>query len=162
MKSAWNVFMIVGSVFAAVGLVFLPAGIILGARGEPFFLLCFGLLGALFLFLGVLFLAVPVRKRKLKQELLSTGRCLTAQISEITMNTSVSVNGRHPYVIQCFYEDPYTNEFHLFKSEDLLYDPSPMLKGDTIRVFVDPENYSRYYVDTESALLPVADHRGMF
>ncbi len=162
MKKKFDPLLFVGALFTAIGMVFLPIGIVLGINQDRFFLFCFGLIGSVFVFIGILLLSVIVKKNRMKKELTDRGYYVTADITEITYNGSVTVNGRHPYVIQCAYEDPYTNEFHLFRSEDLPYDPSPMLKGDQIRVFVDPEDFDRYYVDIDSALLPVSDHRGLF
>ena len=66
------------------------------------------------------------------------------------MNTGYSVNGRHPYVIYCAYEDEYNNTVYYFKSENLWYDPSFRFAiGSEIDVYVDPKDYSKNYVDTE-------------
>ena len=51
-------------------------------------------------------------------------------------------------IITCIYQEAGQN--HIFKSEDIFRQVENVLhKGDIINVYVDPDNYKKYYVDVE-------------
>ena len=141
------------TIFALFGLLFLGigVGVTVADPGEPLFLLCFGLMGLLFFLCGAIGLLVLARKARRRRWLLEHGRMLYAQLDGIGRSTSVELNGRRPYVVDCHYVDASTRTVYQFHSELLGFDPTPMLEGrDTVKVFVDPDDYRRYVVDPDS------------
>lgn len=87
------------------------------------------------------------------KELLANGRRLQATVESIDLNSSVSYNGRHPYVIFCTYQDVYNNVTYRFKSGNLRRHPG-FAPGDTVDVYVDPQDYSKYTVVAENSSNP--------
>lgn len=120
--------------------VYLGAGILMG-------------IGAIFALIGILPIVLTVTKNLKQKKILQNGQILHATVDNIIWNTSLSVNGRHPYVIHCTYKDEYQDITYRFKSNNLWTDPSPVFPiGSYISVYVDPKNYSHYYVDAEQKI----------
>lgn len=112
-----------------------------------------GGMGIIFALVGIIPLIVMRRKKKKQKELLEKGTVIYATVDSIQMNTSYSVNGRHPYVIYCSYKDIYKDVTYQYKSENLWTDPTGVLPpGSTVGVYVMPNDYSRYYVDAQRVL----------
>lgn len=60
--------------------------------------------------------------------------------------TNVRVNGSMTYRITATWDDQY-GVTHEYKSELLYFDPSMYISaGELIRVYVDPDNYKKYYM----------------
>ena len=154
---------IVGITFTLMGVAFLAAGITiylsLGNRfdGAILFLYIFGGVGALFLLVGLPFVIAFINKKKRCNRLLKEGNYVMAEVSEITRNYNVRVNNRRPYIVKCAYRDGYGN-VHIFKSRNILYDPSTILKDNMVKVYVDGENYKHYYMDLDEVLPNVIEH----
>ncbi|MDD6571931.1 MAG: DUF3592 domain-containing protein [Thermoflexaceae bacterium] len=108
------------------------------------------LMGLIFGAVGGTGFAVPIIKSRKQKQLLCNGKCLHATVERITLNTSYSVNGRHPYIVFCTYHDEYEDVVYRFKSGNIWNDPeitTPV--GSVIDVYVNPQDYGKYYVDTE-------------
>lgn len=108
--------------------------------------LIFSLVG--FIPLGVMF-AGSHRGRKLMEN----GKMLQATVERIDLNYSVTYNGRHPYQIFCTYWDACKDVTYRFKSKNLMREPG-YAPGDSIKVYVNPQDYSKYVVYVEEAVNP--------
>lgn len=84
---------------------------------------------------------------RLAIRLRAQGQVVQARIQGVEPNMAVSVNGRHPFVVLCQWQNPQTQEVHVFRSENLWFDPSDYLKRPQVMVFIEPENPRRYLVD---------------
>lgn len=114
---------------------------------------CFGIAGIICLAIGIVPGVFSLKKRTRKQKLLETGKTLYATVEYIDLNPNYTVNGCSPYVIYCTYYDAYANVTYRFKSDNLWTDPGDIFPtGSTITVYVDPQDYSKYHVNTENAL----------
>lgn len=161
-KTGLSALLIVGSIFTILGAVFLATGVIIyyalkEEEGAILFLLIFGGIGLLFFVLGVIFLIVELKKKLRNDKLLGAGNYVMAEVLEVTLNYNVAVNRRHPYIVRCRYQDMYGN-VHIFKSRDLFFDPTDLLKDRMVKVYVDGENYKHYYVDIDEVLPNVIEH----
>jgi hypothetical protein len=107
-----------------------------------------GFLGSIFGIIGLSFLIYPKLKQKRKSHLLRTGRPVPARITEVSLNQSYKVNGRHPFVIHAQWLDPKTASVKLFRSDNFWYDPQPYLHQEEVTVFIDKDNQNRYWMDT--------------
>ena len=87
--------------------------------------------------------------RKLKNnKLAETGQHIYGTIESIERDTSVTVNGRHPFRVYCNYKNPADGMTYKFKSDCLYFNPNDSYKvGDSVDVFVNPDNYKKYYVE---------------
>lgn len=122
----------------------------------PIFLMAFGLIFALVG--GGSTISVIIRSINRKR-IIQLGVSIYATVEEIAYVTSTRVNGRHPFTIYCTYRDEYKDVTYRFKSENLWSDPSAVFPvGSMIEVKVDPNDYSKYYVNTEESEKKVIDY----
>ncbi|NMY30709.1 DUF3592 domain-containing protein [Pseudomonas sp. WS 5412] len=122
------------------------------ARVKSFFALwgaalLMAILGAGFAFIGaIIFLFGMLRGRK-KAYLQRSGVAVEAQIQAVELNQSLSMNGQNPFVILCQWLNPVSRQLHVFKSENIWFDPSPYIEQDAIKVLIEKDNPKKYYVD---------------
>lgn len=110
-------------------------------------------MGTVFFLVGFIPLTCSFTGKARKKKLLSSGHFLDATVEQITLNTSYRVNGQSPYVLYCTYHDDYKDITYRFKSENLWTNPESLFPtGSIVRVYVNPTDYSKYYVDVESAI----------
>ena len=167
-KFGIGVYGLAGAIFAFVGAVFLTVGSVIwvrsffsrGAEREVmlFFPLIFIGMGAIFFILGLFLISLEVRKRRRQKRAIEGGQFVYAEVSGVGINTSVNVNGRSPYYVECHYKDPTTGIVHIFRSRDIYFDPSGIMTGMFIPVYVVPGNFDEYYVDVDAVLPKVEQH----
>jgi hypothetical protein len=122
------------------------------ARIKSFFQLWFGFLivffmGLVFAAIGLSMIFVRARGRKRSEWLHQHGRRMKTSFKGVELNNSVRVNGRSPYHIISQSPDPASNTVRVFESENIWFDPSEYIKGETIDVLVDPNNPKNYVMD---------------
>jgi hypothetical protein len=122
------------------------------ARIKSFFQLWFGFLivcfmGLVFAAIGLSMIFVRARGRKRSEWLHRHGQRMKTSFKGVELNTSVRVNGRSPYHIISQSSDPASNTVRVFESENIWFDPSEYIKGETIDVLVDPKNPKKYVMD---------------
>ena len=110
-------------------------------------------IGLVFFAIGLIFVALIVKKNRKIKWLLENGQVIHGTVTEIVFNTCVNVNGRHPRVVYCSYQDPGTGMIYQFKSRNI-YDSitNCIAIGDSIDIYVDPENYAKNYVDVDKPM----------
>lgn len=144
-----------GLIFAFAGLPFLLIGILMPADSikvsQVGFRLALCGMGGLFFVLGNVFLVQAIRKNVKYKKLVAAGNYLMADFVNATLNTSVSINGRNPYIAEFQFMDSL-GMIHVFQSRDLMFDPTSAFSGRQVRVYVDPENFDNYYVDVDEIL----------
>lgn len=109
----------------------------------------FGLIFACVAFIPMFFMGrVSSKAKKLMQQ----GHYVMAKVESIHRNSNIEVIGKTPYVVYCNYQDIYSGTIYRFKSKNIWYDPGAYLQQDAeIRVYVNGQDYSDYYVDVQSA-----------
>ncbi|MDD1510313.1 DUF3592 domain-containing protein [Pseudomonas sp. CNPSo 3701] len=110
--------------------------------------LILGGIGAVFLTLGLLFVLPPLLGKRRAAELLVTGTPVQAEVVDVELNGGLSINGRNPYRIVAQWLNPQTNKLHVFRSENLWFDPGPYISESLVTVMIDPANPKRYSMDT--------------
>lgn len=130
------------------------------SKGEDIFMLIvFGFMGTVFSFIGFTIIAISKKGQGQEKKLRENGRVIHAVVSGFGYNGSVTVNGNHPHVVYCSYEDPSTGTIYQFKSKDLFSDPSMVMAvGDYVDVLVDPNDYSKHYVDVDKAMSRIVSY----
>jgi hypothetical protein len=108
--------------------------------------ICGALGAAFFAFGGGFILSRRLRERK-NAYLLENGRRIETDFQSVELNTSFQVNDRHPFRIVTQWQNPTTAELHIFRSDDIWFDPTAYIKAKTIAVFIDENNLKRYFVD---------------
>lgn len=144
-------FLLIGTVFAGVAIAFLFSS----TAEARIMTAVFGFIGVLFVVIGSTFLVVQGRKKRIAAKVRAEGRRLDAVVTSVVLNTSYTMNGRHPYMVNCQFTDGMT--IHTFRSKNIWFDPSPAIwPGMDISVYVNPTNYDEYWVDTDTPLAAVS------
>lgn len=153
---------ILGSVFSILGFCFLSVVAILlltGVAKKEGYFICIPFLavGGTFFLIGICFLIWEIKNKKMVKRLIENGNFIWAQITEVAPNYNVTVNGRHPYIVYCQFQD-VEGTVHIFKSRDINFDPQTLFKSEQVRVYVDNNNYKKYFVDIDEILPNVVTH----
>lgn len=118
--------------------------------------LIFIIIGAILLIVGISVIVINIVKssknKRRKRYLIENGRKVSAHIDQINCNYSYSVNGVHPYKIECSYKDPYTNKIYLFYSGNIWFNIGAIMNAsglDTISVYMDKNDPANYYIDVD-------------
>ncbi len=107
-----------------------------------------GIMGLVFFLIGFLIIFFGVKKSKMIETLKKNGSRVNAEFQSVQLNTALKVNGRSPYQILAQWQNPTTTEIHIFKSENLWFDPEDYIKSDVVEVLIDMQNPKKYYLDT--------------
>ncbi len=126
------------------GILFLLVGLILTV---VFFVVKMPLIACLFtmifVVIGAVMLIVALKKKAQAKKLRENGRKVYATITAVSPNYSVTINGRHPYIIHCEYNGvPYQGDYARPITEAIV--------GKTIPVYVSTEDPKQYLVDTSA------------
>ena len=106
-----------------------------------------GGIGSVFFAIGAGIALFSTLNQRKKSNLTSTGDAIEADFQNVELNESVSVNNTHPYRILAQWLNPRTNEVHIFKSENIWFDPTSHIKNKKIKVYIAPNNPKKYHVD---------------
>lgn len=107
-------------------------------------------MGVIFACAGIMPLSLRRRRNNRNRYLLDNGHRIEAKITDVYLNTRLSVNGRHPYRIVCQGRDR-RGEMREFESQNFWYNPEHILqirKIDALPVYLDEKKPRKYYVDT--------------
>ena len=115
--------------------------------GHLFGSICFAVIGVVFLCIFFVFIGWKVRAGRKKDYLKRNGTLVQADITDVYENMQVTMNDRHPFRISCEYKAP-DGKVYTFHSGDLWYESHELPHEGKLPVYVDPRDYSRYYVDT--------------
>ena len=107
----------------------------------------FGILGLVFLVVGLVGLAIWYGGLRKKRWLLQYGQRIPAVVTEVRMNTHVHNMGKSPYYVLARSRETMNSVAPVFKSGNFWNLPGTITPGADVSVLVDPNNYRRYYVD---------------
>lgn len=85
--------------------------------------------------------------RRGENELRQKGVAIYTEFQQVALNTTLTVNGRHPFQIFTQWQDRTTGKVHSFRSRNLWFDPSPFLPEGKITVYLREGNPKRYVMD---------------
>jgi hypothetical protein len=151
MRSQPLFYLLFGGMFAGIGYTFVIVGLCLGAQdenwagtGTPIFV-C---MGGLFAIIGTVVLVLLARSYFKPWRLRNHGKLVYAQITDVSVQSNLSVNGKHPWAVTCEWEDPDTHLTHIFTTNTMT------LPGESATseypVYMDPANPKKYFVDLET------------
>ena len=160
----WTAWTLCGIIFASIGAIFVPLGWFISKEpsmwengGQELFRAIFCGIGGLFIVLGVAFVMVDLRRRYLLRRAYNMGNFVEAEILRSRPETSVSLNGTHPNVIECAYTDA-AGVVHIYRSRFLYTDVWPLLKSKTVPVYIDRDNENFGFVDIDAVLPEIKIH----
>lgn len=102
---------------------------------------------------GLYFFIVYFRKKKEKEYLLKNGYVIKATIVCVRSLKFTRFFKHHPSYIYATYK--YENDDYGFNSEETFYNLSEIIKNKKIKnvdIYVDKEDYSKYYVDIDKII----------
>ena len=124
-----------------------------GFLGQYLGVAILGAMGFISSLFGLIPLIINKRRNALNVFLSTNGRKIQAKNEGVSVNTSLSVNGRNPFLINAQYFDTVTNTVHIFQSENIWFDPTEFIKNkEGFDIIVDPNNYKKY--NFEVSFLP--------
>jgi hypothetical protein len=104
-------------------------------------------LGGVFTLVGV-GIIFGTRFMRLRAEALRTsGVPIETAFQSVELNTSLSVNGRHPFRVLTQWQNPTTSQIHVFHSGNVWFDPTTYLTDKRIVVYIERGNPKKYFVD---------------
>ena len=166
-KVGWRDVGIVGMVFAPIGLIFTVLGVVLWQAGagkdpeDPLLFLCiFGGMGVVFLLMGLGMIMADMGRRRAAQRAVDIGTLVMADVMGVSPVGNVTThNGNHPWVVECRYQDPDTGVVHVLRSRYLNFNPTGLIEGKQVPVYVDRDGGKYgYYVDIDAVLPQVEIH----
>lgn len=109
----------------------------------------FGVVAIPFLVVSIILIVVMVSRNKRFSRIYEEGKRITAEVTGGRINRNYSVNNRHPWRMECRYEDTFSGEEHVFKSGNVWFDPNQYI-GRPISVYILDGNFGNYYIDVDS------------
>jgi hypothetical protein len=109
--------------------------------------LVFGGLGTIFVCIGAALIVVYLRRQRDVADLRASGVPIPAQLLECYRDTSIAINGRHPFRVACQAVHPATGRLERFESEPVWVDPTAAIGNAKITVLVDPRRPGMNFVD---------------
>jgi len=116
-----------------------------------------GVMGLVFSLIGfAIIFAKPMKTTRSRQEefLMKNGTLVITEFKGVELDTTILVKGNHPFRVLTQWQNPFSSELHLFKSNNVWFDPSIILAGKKIRVFIDKTDPDVYYVDLAHLTAP--------
>ncbi len=166
MQPGNKVLRLIGLIFSLIGAPFVVMGIIAlsmlaGAYDEDLLIggAIFAGMGVIFLILGLVFLFSDRSQRRFADRMMREGTPYDAEITRAYYNSFVQTNGKSPLVLECRYKDA-SGSVHLVKSKNLWeYNLLEAPTQFTARVWVEPYNPQKYYVEViDQRPMPPADY----
>jgi len=112
--------------------------------------LIFGTVATPFLILSAAFLVIPALRGRRRRLARSLGRAVQAKVTEIRLNHTMRVNGRHPWVIVAEYREDELGQPYTFSSDYLWSDPTSAYPvGSYVTVYYLPHKPTVYVVELE-------------
>lgn len=106
-----------------------------------------GVLGGAFFAIGSRLAPADALSNWKEEYLKKNGTPIETEYQGVERNTDLAVNGSHPFRILTRWRNPSTAELHIFKSNDIWFDPTNYIKSRKITVFIKNGNPKKYYVD---------------
>lgn len=104
----------------------------------------FGAIGLLFLIVGAIMLLVLRRQRRLREELEQYGTRVTGMVSDVIVDRTYRVNGRHPLRVVVTARQPGTDAERTLRSGPVW--ETHLSPGDVVDVLFDPMNEKHYVI----------------
>lgn len=146
----------IGTIFLILGVCFFIPGILITVLLKSAAFIVFIILGLVFGIIGAVFRGKAKAEEKQKADLIAGGYSSEAEIIDIEINYSTTINNQHPctLVARYFGED---GTAYLYRSNQLMQNPGPYLTKNFVRVYYNPNDANDYYVDVESAIGKVVE-----
>ena len=105
-------------------------------------------IGAVFFLIGGGMVLFGMLRQRKNDDLRQTGIRVLANFQRVENASSHRSNRPSSFRIVSQWVNPATSDLHVFKSENLSFDPTDHINSDQITVFIEKNNPKNYYVDT--------------
>ncbi|HEC12850.1 MAG TPA: DUF3592 domain-containing protein [Acidiferrobacteraceae bacterium] len=106
-----------------------------------------GILGGVFFLVGGGIALTTFLKNRKNEYLRKQGTPISAKFLSVEINRNIRVNRRSPFRVLAQWQNPATSEIHVFKSNNLWFDPTDHIPDRDITVFIERNNPDKYLVD---------------
>jgi len=106
-----------------------------------------GGIGLIFIALGGGIIIISKLKGRQNAYLKTNGIPIETDFQRIEKNKDLNLGGKNPYRVVTQWTDPSTSKTHIFKSDNLWYDPTDQIDKNKITVFIELNNPGKYYID---------------
>lgn len=148
MKLFASIFLGIGLLFTVIGLgwlyVFITDSTTTEFSEEWVGPLVFSFIGLIFSSIGGGILFYQAKQKQKRALLLRSGRKLRALISHVGYNTTMSINNRHPLIIECVAEVSGRKE--TFTSHNV-WNTTSFEVGQEVAVYLDTRDSKNYWVE---------------
>lgn len=162
MKNKTNVWDLIAKIFVGVSIGLILLGLVFFVTLQfldfDFAVVFGGIWAGIGVFFGVFAIGIFLVRKSAKDKMnrfMESGSYVMADIIDIDVNPMQKVQTgtmkMHPYFIVCRYMDGNGQEY-IFRSKNLYYNPSGLLKSNQLKVYVDLANPRKYFVDTDTIL----------
>ena len=130
MKTAYKVFLLVGTIFIFVGLL---VTVVFFANRDVFGL--FSLFPLIFFFIGVALVIFPILRLRENRKIVANGKRIPAKIYDYVEDTSATVNGAYPVNVVARYFDSFGKERETILETGFLRGSNEYPIGMTIDIY---------------------------
>jgi Protein of unknown function (DUF3592) len=113
-----------------------------------FWPLLLGFMGIMFGGVGGGMLVNQLRQSLSRTSLTRHGTRVQATFHGVDHDTSLTVNGRSPWRLNCQWRDPVTGKVYVFHSDEIWFDPTRYVQRDELDVMINSDDPNEYEVDT--------------
>lgn len=109
--------------------------------------------GVIFFLIGSIGFFIIMNHKRIEKKLLKTGRKVTVQYLKTIINESYSINGIHPFIIICEWENPEDGKKYLLKSKNIWENPEFKIEQNHLKYFfayINMNNIKQYFIDISS------------
>jgi Protein of unknown function (DUF3592) len=90
-----------------------------------------------------------MRQRKVEGWVKANGMPIKAKVVAVDYNRTIAVNGNNPWRISAQWQHPQTQKMYVFYSKNYWYDPSGLIKTDTLDAMVNADDPKQYWLNTD-------------
>lgn len=125
-----------------------PKKIMIDSFMDKYFLpIIFGAFGLIFSSIGGFGLVNAKKKNDEAKWLQTNGQRIDSTFVEVRTVIDVTINGRNPWKIVSKWQNLANGQTYFFESIDLMFDPTNYMAGQTITVYINPNDPTKYYMD---------------
>lgn len=163
-KYGWTEKGIIGFIFTPLGFIFLVIGAVVTHFGavDPeerlAFLISFAGVGTVFFLVGLILLALDLRRRRRQRAAYEGGHYVMGKVAGTKTITRVNMGWTHPVVVEVHYRNPDTDTVHVYYSRYLYVNVADVLTGDEVPVYLDRDSGAGF-VDIDAVLPRIEVHR---
>lgn len=106
-------------------------------------------LGIIFLIIAAIILILRLRGDRRRKRIMETGVRIYAQVKGSVVDTSYTINNKHPCRLECVYYDEASGQ-PVICTSDIIWEPPETYIDKYVTVYADREDRSKYVVDLKN------------